>query len=331
MIKILLVCHVSSNIGIGHFSRLLALAVELKKDSKLVPEFLIFGDVVKKKELSNFTVHSFSLADDFIASMNEFLIKNSYTVIVFDLYPRHNIQDLDKLLNNLKQRGIYLVGIDALITHCESLDIVWVPAFSFDFSGYAGCRGLLRSGWDSLLIQKRLKERAWVPGSRVLILTGGGDAARLGEALPTQLDVSLDQGTSVHWVRGPFSKAPVLPEICRLHWTIYDAPERLDELIIQSDYVMTVFGVTFFEVLQYGIPTVVFSPYGTKDSNELAALSKERVADVAFSLTGAVTSLVSLMNDESLAREYSLNALNKMSVNGAENLCNELYSLMRLS
>ena len=45
MLKILLVCYVSPMIGLGHLSRLLALAQTLKKDKKIIPEFLIFGDL----------------------------------------------------------------------------------------------------------------------------------------------------------------------------------------------------------------------------------------------------------------------------------------------
>ena len=59
-------------------------------------------------------------------------------------------------------------------------------------------------------------------------------------------------------------------------------PNNLMKLIVQSNYVLTVFGVSFFEVLQYGIPTVVFSPYDNKDDKDLSALSKEDVAIVAY-------------------------------------------------
>ena len=166
--------------------------------------------------------------------------------------------------------------------------------------------------------------------SKVLILTGGSDVSKLGKTLPAQLDEVLGKDAEVHWVRGPFSRAPNLPNNCRLNWTIHNAPEQLDELIVQSDYVMTVFGVSFFEVLQYGIPTVVFSPYGIKDNKELDALSKEGVAIVEANSGRAINSLIELMNNDKLAREYSMNALKKMSINGVQNLCNEIYSLVRL-
>jgi len=329
MIRVLLVCHVSSKIGIGHLSRLLALAETLKKDNKVVPEFLIFGDFIKKDDLGKFKVHSFSLVDDFVGSINTTLINNEYAVLIFDLYKNHNIDNLNELFKQLKQRDVHLISVDALIEHCDILDLIWVPSFNFDFSEYAECNSVLKSGWDSFLIQKRLEHTDWSPGSKVLILTGGSDVSKLGETLPAQLDEMLGKDAEVHWVRGPFSRAPNLPNSCRLNWTIHDAPEQLDELIVQSDYVMTVFGVSFFEVLQYGTPTVVFSPYGIKDNKELDALSKEGVAAVEANSGRAVNSLIELMNNEKLAREYSMNALKKMSINGVQTLCNEIYSLVR--
>ena len=60
----LLVCHASSEIGIGHLSRLLTLAQGLKKDNKIISELLIIGDVIEKDELSNFNVHTCPITDD---------------------------------------------------------------------------------------------------------------------------------------------------------------------------------------------------------------------------------------------------------------------------
>ena len=328
MTHVLLVCHVSSKVGIGHLSRLLALAEVLRKDNKVIPEFLIFGDFIKKGELGKFRVHSFSLVDDFVGTIDKTLINNEYAALIFDLYPNHNIENLNQLFRQLKQRDVNLIGIDALIEHCDILDLIWVPSFNFDFSGHTDCNSVLKSGWDSFLIQKRLEHTGWSPGSKVLILSGGSDVAQLGKTLPVQLDDVLGKNTEVHWVRGPFSSAPILPNKCRLNWTIHDAPESLDDLIVQSDYVIAVFGVSFFEVLQYGIPTVVFSPYGIKDNKELDALSKEGVAMVASGYKSQVDCLVELMSNHELSKSYSLNALSKMSINGVERLSKEIYSLI---
>ena len=237
---VLLVCHVSSKIGIGHLSRLLALAQELRKNNCINAEFLIFGDVFKKDELSGFNVYSRLIESDFTVAVEEILQINDFHAVIFDLYPKHNINDPGDFFMRLKGRNICLVGIDSLLEHCNTFDLLWIPSFNFDFGNYNECSSLLRSGWDTFLIQKRLTHKDWIGGSRVLVLTGGSDVSGLGEILPVELDRLLDEDVEVHWVRGPFSTAPHLPKKCRLTWVVHDAPEQLDELILQSDYVLTV-------------------------------------------------------------------------------------------
>ena len=88
------------------------------------------------------------------------------------------------------------------------------------------------------------------------------------------------------------------------------------------------FGISFFEVLQYGIPTVVFSPYNNKDDKDLVALSKEDVAIVSYNSEAAIKELSNLMNDEKLAKKLSINALKKLSINGSEKLSKEIHLLL---
>jgi len=328
---ILLICHAAPNIGLGHLSRLLALAQALRKDARTQPEFLIFGDHIEKGGLTSFNTTFLPLSDDFII-----LVKNSVEihkpdVVVFDLFPKHDfVMGLNELFAWLKERNTRLVSIDSLVEYCNVLDLIWVPSFYFDTSKHADCKGTLRSGWDSFLIQKSLPSRAWKKGSRVLILTGGGDITHLGNTLPIQLDALLNEQTEIHWVRGPYAKAPSLPCKARLNWNIHNAPPQLDELIVQSDYVLTVFGISFFEVLQYGIPTVVFSPYGNKDDQELIALAEEEVAVVAENEKAAVLNIIKLMDDDNLAKACSEKALEKLSVNGAQQLAEAICLMARV-
>ena len=142
------------------------------------------------------------------------------------------------------------------------------------------------------------------------------------------MDKNLDEGVIVNWVRGPFSKEPTLPKQSRLNWNLHHAPDCLDELIVNCDYALTVFGISFFELLQYGIPTVVFSPYSDKSNKDLEALKNEEVALVADNYKSGTKKLFDLMNDNKLAKKCSSNSLQKMSVNGTESLAKEIYSLV---
>lgn len=326
MQKVLLVCYVSQKVGLGHLSRLLALAQQLKEDNKVIPEFLIFGDLIKKYELNNFKVYNFPVSSNFDNIIENLLKGHNHNGIVFDIYSGHNIKDPSKLFSQLKQQNIYLISIDCLVKYCNILDLIWMPSFNFDIIKHNNCKSLLKSGWDTYLIQKRLHHKKWTPGSKILVLTGGSDIKNLGKTLPTQLDQVLKNNSEVHWVKGPLSDDPILPEKQKLNWIIHDSPQQLDELIVQSNYVITVFGISFFEVLQYGIPTVVFSLHN-KDQEDLQALSKEEVAMVANNSKLAVKGLFELMNCNEVANNYSINALKKTSINGTKNLAREIYSL----
>ena len=328
MSKILLVCYVSTKIGLGHLSRLLALAQNLKKDKKVVPEFLIFGDLIKKDELDSFVTHNFLVENDFVQTIQGLLKDNNFKAIVIDVYQNHNISNLDNLFIELKQQNIFVISVDSLIEYCDILDIIWIPSFNFDTTKYSNCKSLLRSGWDTYLIQKRLNHKKWRSGLKILVLTGGSDVTNLGKALPTQLDQILDKNSEVHWVKGPLSDDPILPERQKLKWILHDAPQQLDELIEECNYALSVFGLSFFEALQYGIPTVVFSPYDNKDDKDLVALSKENVAVVSYNLGSAIKELSNLMTNQKLAKKLSTNALKKMSVNGSQQLSKEIHLLL---
>ncbi len=325
--RVLLVCYVDSKIGVGHLSRLLALASELKKFNKVTVEFMIFGSLIKKAELSHYKVYCLGSNEDFVKEIKNMEERNHFDAMVFDLYPMCNKKEFLELFHHLKLQSVILISIDSLIEYHEALDIIWIPSFNFESKKY---NNKIKSGWNSLLLQKRFHHKDWSPGKKVLILTGGSDTAKLGKTLPAQLDQFLKDNIEVHWVKGPFSKEPNLPDKLRLKWVIHDAPEQLDELITQSNYVISVYGISLFEVLQYGIPVVTFSPYGEKDNVELTALSKVEVAMTAENSRMAIDRLLELMNNNELAKKISKNALRIMSNNGAKNLSSEIRSLIGL-
>jgi spore coat polysaccharide biosynthesis predicted glycosyltransferase SpsG len=305
----------------------LSLASELKKRTDTKIDLLIFGEKINRNDFTNLNVTFISLLADFNESIKKFIKKFNPSIVVFDLCPRYELTNLNDLLLWIKKRNKIIISIDSLTEYCSYLDLVWIPSFYFDFKNLSSCRGKLKSGWDTYLIQKRLPQKSWKDGSRVLVLTGGSDSSSLGNTLPCQLDALIDSNLEIDWVQGPFAQPPSLPDNPRLKWTIHYAPKQLDELIVKSNYVVTVFGVSFFEVLQYGIPSVVFSPYGNKDDKELQALSIEEVALVVKNSNQSVHGLIELTSNYALAKKYSMNSSKKMSVNGAQNLSKEIFAL----
>ena len=325
---VLLICHAAEALGIGHLMRMLALADALRRVGMHNLQMLILGEEVLRSELSHLTHRFLPLATDFTQAVRSQVEALSPQLVVFDLHPRYLSNELESLFAWLSQRDVRLVGVDSLLSFCKSLDLVWIPTFFIHQARLSDCPGNTKYGWDSYLIRKRLPSPDWTPGPRLLVLTGGSDATGQGESLPTLLDANLSVGTTVHWVRGPYAKPPALPAAARLEWVVHVAPEGLDDLIVVSNYALCIFGVSFFELLQYGIPTVVFSPYGGKDDPELNALRGEQVAAVAADAESAVVELASLMNDRTTAERYSSSAKEKFSINGADCLTGHIKALM---
>lgn len=330
MPKILLICYVSAETGIGHLSRLLALGDYLLKENKVIPELLIFGDLVKKKDLKYFKVHNFSFYADFHEIINNLIYTFKFELLIFDIFENNKIKNIRQLLLKIKSHNIPIIGIDCLKDHCDTLKLIWMPTF-FDHSDNIKCKKIIKSGWDKYLIQKRYKNKQWLSGNKVLVLTGGSDITKLSDTWPLLIDKNLGKNSEVHWVKGPLANKFMLPNDLRLKWIIHDSPEQLDEIILNCNYAITVFGISFFEVIQYGIPTVVFSPYKNKDEMELQALKKLEVAVVAKNYHTAIDELIYLMNNNNAALKYSNNSINKMSINGVKKFAFEIYNLININ
>ncbi len=160
------------------------------------------------------------------------------------------------------------------------------------------------------------------------MLTGGSDVTGQAATLPALLEAGLPAETEVHWVRGPFASPPAAPDEARLEWTVHEAPDGIDELLTEADYALTVFGVTLFEILQYGLPAVVFSPYPEGERPELGPLAESGAAAVAEDAPAAVAELAALMGDDARAEKLAGTARELLAVSGADRLAALIHSLV---
>lgn len=323
----LIVCHAGAGIGLGHLMRSLVVARALQDKASAGVRLLIQGDSVQRADLELLPHRYVARQDDLAAAILDETAAALTDVVLFDLHPRLLPPSLATLLGRLQERGIRLVGIDSLADYCNDLDLALIPSFHADPARLARCHKPVHYGWDCYLLKRTRQAHPWVAGQRVVVLTGGSDATGLGQSLPTLLDQALPHSTEVHWVRGPYARPPRVPASPRLQWVLHEAPEGLDDLIAASHYALTVYGVSFFELLQHGIPTVVFSPYDHKDDAELQALEREAVAVVAAGEQQAVEALQRLMADATTAGALAQRAASRLSADGAWKLAERIQAL----
>lgn len=314
-------------IGLGHLARSVVAANALHAHG-LSPRLLVHSPPLRRDDLAVLP-HEFLAPESPLAPAVAKAARLSKAgAVLFDLYPPRVSADLDDLLKELRAAGVRTVAIDGLLANAADLDLIFIPSFSFVPPADLPNRTRVLYGWDCYLLESSDASTPWRPGQRVLALTGGSDATGLGENLPGRLNAELPEHAELDWVTGPFAQQPVWPDRPRIRMTNRQAPQGLGGLMRTAHYALTVFGVSFFELLRHGVPTVVFSPYGGKDDAELSGIAEAGVALTARDEAEAVARLRALMADDRLAAKLSDAALRRMATPGGERLAQAVAELL---
>ncbi|MEN9894117.1 MAG: hypothetical protein RLY78_4412 [Pseudomonadota bacterium] len=300
----LLVCQTGPGIGLGHLSRM-RVAAQALTAAGLTPRLLVHGGADRRADDPPWTL--LPTEAELVAAIDARLSDpvdgtSRPDALLLDLAAGALPAGLAPALDRWRRHGVPCIGIDGPATLHPHLDGIFMPSFRQPpwLDGTSGTVPVIW-GWDCLLLPPLDAPPAvWQPPVRpeVLVLTGGSDATGLGAHWPTLLDATLPAGSRLHWVRGPWASAPCVPPgptRCDWHW--HDSPAGLGPLMQRCSHAVTVFGVSAFELLQHGVPTVVFSPYGDKDRSELAELAATGLLAVAADARTATARLATLLDD----------------------------------
>jgi spore coat polysaccharide biosynthesis predicted glycosyltransferase SpsG len=326
--NVLIVCHAGTSLGLGHLTRSIVVARALHDELGVNVQLLIQGEPVQRPDLNHYCHKFIELGENLLDAVGERAIQINAQLVVLDLHPNLVPENIERLLIALRKAKCKVVAVDGLVNQRDNLDLIFIPSFCFSpLKAMVNATPIL-FGWDCFLLNVKCLPVDWISGRQVLVLTGGSDATGLGNSLPERLNESLPVDAELHWVTGPYAKQPEWPVIPRLAMVNHQSPSSLDDLMVASHYAITVYGVSFFELLYYGIPTVVFSPYGNKDDVELAAIAEAGIALVAKDEYDAVNKLKKLMADDVLAASLSQCARKRLSVSGGHKFVQALSGLI---
>jgi spore coat polysaccharide biosynthesis protein SpsF (cytidylyltransferase family) len=329
---ILMVCQAGPGIGLGHLSRCLALATALQDGHFAGVHLLIQAPPVSKAGLELLPHRFIPAESDLTESIRSEMAKKQFRAIILDLPPAGIPESLPDLLAELGQQDVCRVGIDSLYTMAGPtgrLDLLCLPGFPVAPALLAACAPTpIRHGWPYYLIPPAPFRPPWQPGQRVLILTGGSDATQLGSTLPDEIDRTLPATSEIHWVRGPYAAQPRLPATPRLKWHIHESPPELGALMEETHYALTIYGVSLFELIEHGLPCVVFSPYGTRDKEKLGPLAASETAIVSPDAHAAVSALARLMENPALAMHLASRGPAHIDGQGPARLANDIFELL---
>lgn len=324
----LLVCQVGPEIGLGHLMRSLAILKMLNEAGDFKVGLLVFGpstEIPQLKGISNVFYGGNFLSRN---ALDNILLNFPSDLLIFDLCPHNSVEIFDCFFNGLRLNRSRLVAIDSLYGQSpKSFDLIFIPSFLLPESliEYAGDN--LAFGWDCYLLNVAGHPKKWASGNSVLALTGGGDAYGLGKEWPRLLSKGADAGLEIDWVIGPYSPEPLLP-LDLVRFRVHRSPSNLSALMQSANYGLTVFGVSFFELLYFGIPTVVYFPAGHSNLKEIQTIKDSQIAIVANSKSEAVELVWGLVENKDSAEILSRNIRRHMKPVSHHRLVREIHLLV---
>ncbi len=323
LIEVNIFCHAGSGIGLGHLTRCISIWDEIKNLLIFKIKFHIISDIP-------ILISNKNLIPNFIDIKNVFNLKinsefnEQKQIFILDFNENIIDDDFINLFINNKNSKI-IIAVDSLLKYEKSIDYFFMPTFQYNNIFSKVNSNKISWGWDHFLLNPKYKPKdKEFNSNKLLILTGGSDSTKLGQTLPKKLDINLKFNSEINWVVGPFSQKPSTPNNPINTWKIHQSPKSLDDLFLNCNYSITIFGVSFFEMLYYGVPTVVFSPYGNKDSKELAQIKKLGIALVAKDEDDAIVKINELMGNSKISTLLSKNSKKVFKQMGSKTFVNIL-------
>ncbi|MDJ0837240.1 MAG: hypothetical protein QNK37_12035 [Acidobacteriota bacterium] len=240
-------------------------------------------------------------------------------IIVCDLPPKLVTPNLLQVIAKRPEHCV-LAGIDHTLPPESGAQLNWVPSF------FGRASPKTRFGWDCYLLEKPIHTKSWSPRPEVVILTGGSDTYRLGRTLPALLHTALPPELTITWIQGPFAPPPDRPAE---RFQVHHNPPDISALLARAGYALAVYGVSFFECLAHGLPTVVLTPDRPEDDLELTALDDTETALRATTTEQAVTMLAELCRDETAAELLAKTANKLIDGKGPQRLAEALMDLVQ--
>ncbi|HKB10178.1 MAG TPA: hypothetical protein VKD69_05980 [Vicinamibacterales bacterium] len=300
MPSILIRCDGNQDIGMGHVSRCLALADELRDRERRAVSFAMRGSGTAGAA----AIRAAGYAIDAIAAdanadygdeLNGIAASRGAEAIVVDVRDALSRASLDAL----RAGGRRVVAIDEASERRLAADLAFYPPVpqvdEMDWSGFAGRR---YAGWDWVLLRREFATEEFTPPELsdtspaidVLVTMGGSDPAGMTEFALAALDL-LSMPLAVRVVVGPaFGRADTLHGVVAesTHAVqIAHAPESLAPLMRASRLAVAAFGVSAYELAACGVPAVHLCL--TDDHARSATAFEQEGAAVSAGVFGRIT------------------------------------------
>jgi len=277
----LFITHGSKELGMGHLSRCLALSQELQEAHAAKTIFMINSDSVAEKELNEKGLGYQTYKIDDKASIKKkckrFLGDISVDGVIVDLKE-------DVLHNNfcfLENIELPRTIVDIWPEQASSDVLSIIPTVQLSEARLRNVPENVLWGPDYLLLGRKIlywKQNNEVEKIGILVASGGSGKPKkeLYEAL-----AELSNKYLIKFIIGPYVDPELfeseLEERGFLHYQIINDPPDVFKEFKKAEVALTIFGVTAYELISLGIPTIIYDVIKPDDQGIVELLEKEKV------------------------------------------------------
>jgi spore coat polysaccharide biosynthesis predicted glycosyltransferase SpsG len=325
-LNVLFITCSGEDVGIGHLSRSMVICKYLISSTNLNINLCINGNLIKRDDFNRVNYEFIVNTENFFDEVLTIIYKKKIQVIIIDLFYPKYIEKIEIFLQSLKKRNIIIIAIDGLVNFHKYIDLIFIPSISYKKPRAISAN--IISGWDCLLLNVDYTKKNTEYENSILVLTGGSDVANLGETWPKILNDCLPFNSKVKWIVGPYSRNPSSYIPTRIKIEYIENQSNLNSIISCTKYAITVFGVSFFELLSFGVPTIVFPARHGSNQDDLDIIKKEQIAIVGDDALHSSKLMLKLMKNKYLCDKLSKNATEKFKIPGQVKFKEEFLKLL---
>jgi len=320
--KILLLCRTGKNYGIGHLSRVLRVS-KYFQDKNIAFKILIVGPEIDRNELDKYQYTFYPETSNISDILLEEVREKYYDLIIFDFNPGE--ENFSKTLDEIRGLNIKLIAIDSFFSYCQKFELIWSPSFIKPIVKEE-CVDKIKFGWDKYFLNKIEHTKEWKPGNSILVLTGGSDVKNLIQILPKLLIKNFPNHT-IKYVVGPYTKKPKLDFLNETNFQFVTAPQSLDSLIAESNYIVTNYGISFYECVYQNKPSCLLVSDTDICADELNMLNQLEITLVTKSIDLLISQLNKLITNDNLSLKLS-NKTKNLLKDGSEKFVNKAIEIL---
>ena len=285
-----IVTHAGEKVGLGHLSRMIALARELKESQSLKVVFYINDDETAKNLLSKngFVFATWNSKTQLSSVKSEVLEPYSVSGIAIDVKANKG-NYLKQWLTILEEIELPRFVIDYIPEHSDNSITSIVPTVYHPRLTRFSNEDKQKVIWgrDYLLLNRKVnfwRENDCVDTDDIVVTAGG--SGKCSEPMLKAL-AELSKDIKIKFVVGPFSdparfESRLKEFDFRKYEIIFNPPDPY-KVYRESELAISTFGVTTYELIALGVPTVVIDTSNDGDRNIVVFMARKNVCVNALS------------------------------------------------